>query len=158
MISTPLRMEKPVRRPMVPPIKPSCASIVTLTNIICLKSILHVQKASSDTQTKDISIGDSAMSPFHPSQSHHRSPCQSRCALPPVEHEPKWQLKTTKRVIKSALTLACFFWIEGQAPYIFLLVIVIQIRHCLYVNFLIFDPIGKDCSTAFLSSAPLLQT
>ena len=30
MISTPLRMEKPVRRPIVPPIKPSWASVVTL--------------------------------------------------------------------------------------------------------------------------------
>ena len=30
MISTPLRMEKPVRRPIVPPIKPNWASIVTL--------------------------------------------------------------------------------------------------------------------------------
>ena len=30
MISTPLRMENPVRRPIVPPIKPNWASIVTL--------------------------------------------------------------------------------------------------------------------------------
>ena len=29
MISTPLRMEKPVRRPIVPPIRPSWASVVT---------------------------------------------------------------------------------------------------------------------------------
>ena len=29
MISTPLRMEKPVRRPIVPPIKPNWASAVT---------------------------------------------------------------------------------------------------------------------------------
>ena len=29
MISTPLRMENPVRRPIVPPIKPNWASIVT---------------------------------------------------------------------------------------------------------------------------------
>ena len=30
MIATPLRMEKPVRRPIVPPISPSWASVVTL--------------------------------------------------------------------------------------------------------------------------------
>ena len=29
MISTPLRMEKPVRRPIVPPIRPRAASVVT---------------------------------------------------------------------------------------------------------------------------------
>ena len=34
MISTPLRMEKPVRRPIVPPIKPSAASVVTLGRTI----------------------------------------------------------------------------------------------------------------------------
>ena len=32
MISTPLRMGKPVRRPIVPPISPSWASVVTLEN------------------------------------------------------------------------------------------------------------------------------
>ena len=40
MISTPLRMEKPVRRPIVPPISPSAASVVTLgenlTLIFCV--------------------------------------------------------------------------------------------------------------------------
>ena len=30
MISTPLRIEKPVRRPIVPPIRPKAASVVTL--------------------------------------------------------------------------------------------------------------------------------
>ena len=32
MISTPLRMENPVRRPMVPPIRPSWASVVTFAS------------------------------------------------------------------------------------------------------------------------------
>ena len=32
MISTPLRIEKPVRRPIVPPISPRAASVVTFMN------------------------------------------------------------------------------------------------------------------------------
>ena len=37
MISTPLRMEKPVRRPIVPPISPSWASVVTLRGMRGIK-------------------------------------------------------------------------------------------------------------------------
>ena len=45
MISTPLRMEKPVSSPIVPPIRPNCASVVTF--IMSVESKTYYQKSSS---------------------------------------------------------------------------------------------------------------
>ena len=47
MISTPLRMEKPVRRPIVPPIRPNWASIVTFSYAVIKKLSFSLNQASS---------------------------------------------------------------------------------------------------------------
>ena len=39
MISIPLRMENPVKSPMVPPISPSAASVVTLSSFSILSKV-----------------------------------------------------------------------------------------------------------------------
>ena len=44
MISTPLSMEKPVRSPMVPPIKPNWASIVTFKSAPIVSGKQNVKK------------------------------------------------------------------------------------------------------------------
>ena len=111
MISTPLRMEKPVRRPIVPPIRPNWASIVTLTKITIAILYLLTDKVKTVffySQSPRQSLKLLKMSPFDPSQSHHRLLCQSRCKRPLKAHAPVKSLKMKKKNCEIAKYLLRF--------------------------------------------------